>query len=402
MAAFGDFILACGGTMLRGSRLYYGLLGALVLGVGAGAIAYAKQLEHGLIVTGMGDQVTWGVYIANFTFLVGLAAAAVMVVIPSYIFHDAEAKRIVLIAECMAVAACLSALTFVVVDLGRPDRMLNVVPLLSRLNFPRSLLAWDVIVVPGYLLLNLLVPGYVLYRSFRGLTPRRRVVFPVILLSIVWALALHIVTAFLYVSDVARPFWHSTLLGPRFLASAFASGPALLLGVLHVLDATSGLDLEAEARRLLANITTAALQVNLIMLGAELFTELYRTTEHSLSAEYLFLGLGEANALVPWIRTAIALEVVAVLILMIEPLQRRTGPLLLACACTVVGIWIEKGMGLVIPGFIPSPLGEIVEYQPTSVETVVSLGVWCLGALAFVLLVRPVLALNEGTLKQGA
>ncbi len=385
-------------VMLRGGPRYYALVAVLVLGVLVGLAAYVQQLQHGLIVTGMGDQVTWGVYIANFTFLVGVAAAAVMVVIPAYVFGDAEMKRVVLIAEAMAVAACALALLFVIVDLGRPDRMLNIVPLLSRVNFPRSLLAWDVVVIPGYLVINLVIPAAVLFANYRGRTLSHRRMMPVILLAILWAIALHVVTAFLYVADVAKPFWHSPLLGPRFLASAFASGPALLLGVLHVLDAVTSLRLSDGVRRLLANITAIALQINLVMLAAEIFTELYRPTEHSLSARYLFLGLGEADGLVIWIRAAIAMEVTAVAILMVPRLQRATAPLLCACALTVFGVWIEKGMGLVVPGFIPTPLGEVVEYVPTMVETLVSLGLWCLGTLIFVLLARPIIAINEGVL----
>ena len=395
-----QFARDCLMLMLRGGTRYYALLGVLSLGVLVGGVAYAQQLQYGLIVTGMSDQVSWGVYIANFTFLVGLAAAAVMVVIPAYVFGDEHMKRVVLVAETMAVAACAMALLFVVVDLGRPDRMLNIVPLLSRVNFPRSLLAWDVVVIPGYLLINLSIPAYVMFAHYRGREVSHTRLMPVILLAILWAIALHVVTAFLYVADVAKPFWHSPLLGPRFLASAFASGPALLLGVLHVLDRTTSMKLDHGVRRLLANITTIALQVNLVMLAAEIFTELYRPTEHSLSGHYLFLGLGQAHALVPWIRSAIGMELVAVVILMIPRLQRTTLPLLLACGLTAVGVWIEKGMGLVIPGFVPTPLGEVVEYVPTAIETLVSFGLWSVGALIFVLLAQPVIAINEGSLRE--
>jgi molybdopterin-containing oxidoreductase family membrane subunit len=395
-----SFVRDCLLVMLRGGLRYYAMLAVLGVGALVGVSAYAVQVQQGLIVTGMSDQVAWGVYIANFTFLVGLAAAAVMVVIPAYIFDDESMETVVPVAEAMAVAACSMALLFVVVDLGRPDRMLNVVPLLNRVNFPRSLLAWDVIVVPGYLLINLLLPAFLLFARYRGRAVSRTRLLPLIVLTVLWAIALHVVTAFLYVADVAKPFWHSALLGPRFLASAFASGPALLLAILHLLDRLTSLQLTDAVRRSLLNIATVALQVNLVMLGAELFTELYRPTEHSLSAHYLFVGLDGADALVPWIRSAIAMELVAVVVLMSERLRSHTPLLLLACGLTVAGIWIEKGMGLVVPGFVPSPLGEVVEYVPTAVETLVSFGLWCVGAIIFVLLVQPVIAMGEGKLSE--
>jgi molybdopterin-containing oxidoreductase family membrane subunit len=390
------FFLACLRELTRGGRAYWTTLALLALPIALGAHAYATQLRHGLAVTGMGDEVLWGVYIANFAYLVGIAAAAVMLVIPAYIFHQREAKRLVLIAEGVAVAACLMALLFVVVDLGHPERALLLLPGLGSLNLPGSLLAWDVLVVPGYFALNLVVPAIVLYHRYHGRPAPERWLFPVVVVTMFWAVALHTVTAFLFSSDVARPFWHTALLGPRFLASAFASGPAFLIIVLLIAYWRTGLDVPPGVVRLLATIATVALQVNLVMLAAEAFNELYRPTEHSISAVYLFFGLGEADNLVPWIRASIAMQLVAVVVLMIEPLRNRTPTLLVACALTAIGVWIEKGMGLIIPGFVPTPLGEVVEYAPTAVEIQISFGIWALGALAFLLLAKVAIAIDQG------
>lgn len=378
--------------------MYWSTLAVLAVPIGLGVSAYTTQLREGLRVTGMGDEVVWGVYISNFAFLIGIAAAAVMLVIPAYIFHDKEAKRLVLIAEGVAVAACLMALLFVVVDLGHPERALLLLPGFGSLNLPSSMLAWDVVVVPGYLALNLLVPVVVLYQRYHRRPVPERWLFPLVVATMFWAIALHTVTAFLFSSDVARPFWHTALLGPRFLASAFASGPAFLILVLLCAYWRAGLDVPPGVVRMLAVITTVALQVNLIMLAAEAFTELYRETEHSASAVYLFFGLGEARALVPWIRASIAMQLVAVVLLMVAPLRQRTPTLLLACALTAVGVWIEKGMGLIVPGFVPSPLGEVVEYAPTGIEVQVSFGIWATGALVFVLLAKIAIAIDRGTL----
>ena len=213
----------------RGYRLWVACLALLVL---AGMGAYAVQLREGLIVTGMSDQVSWGFYIANFAFLVGIAAAAVLLVIPAYVFHRQDIKAVVLIGEGLAVAAVLSAMLFVVVDLGRPDRALHLLPLIGRMHWPESLLAWDVVVLSGYLLLNLAIPFYVHYCHYRGREPRFRAYFPWVVLAMFWAISIHTVTAFLFAASSARPFWSVSLLGPRFIATAFVSGPALIILVL--------------------------------------------------------------------------------------------------------------------------------------------------------------------------
>lgn len=392
------FILACARQALVGSRLYHGSLALAALVLAIGVQAYVHQLTEGLIVTGMNDHVTWGVYIGNFTYLVGVAAAAVMLMIPTYVFHDAHAKKVVLIAEGLAVAACAMALAFVTVDLGRPERFLYLVPLIGSLQLPQSMLAWDVVVIPGYLALNVGIPFYVLYRRYHGKELSMRALMPWVVLTMFWAIALHVVTAFLFSADIARPFWHSALLGPRFLASAFCSGPALLIMALYGMRWLAGLDVPDTVIRMLAVIVTVALQVNLVMLAAEVFNELYARTEHSSSAVYAFFGLGEANALVPWTWAAIVMEILAVVLLMVGPLRRRTSTLLLACGLVAVGVWIEKGMGLIIPGFVPSPLGEVVEYAPTWVEIRVSFGIWALGYLIFVILARVATAIERGEL----
>lgn len=390
------FARDCGRLALKGPAAYYAflLVGSVVAAVGVAA--YVNQIQHGLAVTGMSDAVVWGAYIANFTYLIGVAAAGVMLVIPAYIFHQAEAKRLVLIAEGMAVVACLMALMFVIVDLGHPERMLYMLPFIGTPNLPRSMLAWDVIVVPGYMLLNLAIPVVVLYRRYCGREVDARLLFPWILLTILWAIALHTVTAFLFAADVARPFWHTSLLGPRFLATAFCSGPALLILTLHALRRWARLEVPVGVIRMLALIVTVALQVNLVMLVSELFIEFYAPTEHSLSATYLFVGLDGKHALVPWIRTALAGELLAVIVLMIGPLRERTLPLLATCGVTVVCVWVEKGMGLIVPGFVPTPLGEVLEYTPTLVELQISAGIWAIGAMAFAVIAKVSIAIDRG------
>ena len=390
------FLLSALHSATSGGRRYHLWMGSLTLVILVGAYAYSVQLRYGLGVTGMGDHVSWGLYISNFTFLVGLAAAALMLVLPAYILEDVDFGHAVLMAEAVAVAALVMCLTFVVVDLGNPLGSWHLMPGIGFLNWPRSLLAWDVVVLNGYLALNLLIPFYILYSHYTGRTPDKRKYLPFMYIAVMWAVSIHLVTAFLLAGLPARPFWNTALLGPRFLASAFTAGPAFVIVLLWVIRRETKYEIADGAFTKLALITTVAAQINLVMLISELFYKFYWPTHHGINAKYLFLGLGEHNALVPWIWTAIVLNVLATVALMIHPLRRNPHWLMPACAVLFVGIWIEKGIGLVIPGFIPSPLGEIVEYTPTWVELCVTAGVWALGLFVLTVLVRVALPIELG------
>jgi Ni/Fe-hydrogenase subunit HybB-like protein len=393
------FIAAGVGEMLRGGRTYWAWLGLLALLCVIGAACYALQLRDGLVVTGLSDQVSWGFYIANFAFLVGIAAAAVLLVIPAYLFHRADVKAVVLLGEGLAVAAVICAMLFVLVDLGRIDRAWHLIPFIGRFNFPSSLLAWDVLVLNGYLALNLLIPLYVHYQHWQGRQPNLRAYFPLVLLAIFWAISIHTVTAFLFSANSARPFWNNALLGPRFIASAFVSGPALIILILQAIRRLTAYPVSQSVIHTLALIMSIALQISLFFVIAELFTDFYNESAHAASIRYLFFGLDGANGLVAWIWTALAFNVVAVIILMITPLRRRMGWLNLACVLAFAGIWIEKGMGLVVPGVIPTPLGEVFEYSPTAIELGVSLGIWAFGAMLFTLLAKASIAIELGVVR---
>ncbi len=382
-----------------GDRRYHLWMGGLTLVMLLGGYAYFIQLHEGLAVTGMTDHVSWGLYISNFAFLVGVAAAAMMVVLPAYVFEDVDFGRAVLMAEGVAVAALIMCLAFVVVDLGNPFASWHLIPVIGYLNWPRSLLAWDVIVLNGYLALNLAIPFYLLYSHYAGRTPEKGKYVPFIYISVFWAVSIHLVTAFLFAGLPARPFWHNALLGPRFLASAFAAGPAIMILVLWVIRSQTEYSIKDAAFAKLAMIVTVAAQINLIMLASEIFTEFYFFTHHAVSARYLFFGLDGHNALVPWIWTAIILNVGATVVLTIHPLRRNPKWLIPACFVLFVAIWIEKGMGMVVPGFIPSPLGEIVEYAPTWVELAVTAGIWAMGLFILTVLVRVALPIELGTVR---
>jgi Ni/Fe-hydrogenase subunit HybB-like protein len=550
------FLLRCGRVAFDGDWRYYTWMGVLTVISLLGLNAYCKQLAHGLIVTGMSDEVSWGVYIANFTFLVGVAAAAVMMVIPVYIYRNEELHDLVIFGELLAVAAIIMCLAFVTVDLGRPDRFWHLIPGLGEFNFPASMLSWDVIVLNGYLLLNVHICGYLLYCRYQGRKPAKWFYIPFVFIAIVWAVSIHTVTAFLYVGLGGRPFWNSAIVGPRFLASAFTAGPALIILAMQVVrrvtaftpaasvlpshaksagtspksvrpataedlitlgkhlpelasvskdvlqgilpeasvveveageavlrqgetddkvflmlkgrvvvqreengrfritrtvgpgeqfgetsalagtprvataiaeDASTVLRLPAHAFRklmkfpqmdriiharmserlmitdralmTLRGIVQVSMLINVFLLINEVFKEFYSGNLHVASSKYLFIGLHGHHALVPWIWTAIVLNLVAMVLLLL-PVSRSLKWLNITCVLSIVGIWIEKGMGLVIPGFIPTPMGALVEYSPSLNETLVCLGIWAFGLLCYTIFLRMSVPILQGRLSK--
>ena len=382
-----------------GSWRFYTWMFVLTAIALVGANAWAQQFTRGMAVTGMSDHVSWGLYIANFTFCVGLAAGGVMMVIPAYLFHDDDMHDVVIVGEVLAVAAIVMSVGFVLVDLGRPDRVWHMLPGIGRFHWPVSMLTWDVLVLNGYLLLNLHVIGYLLYTRYLGRRPSPRWYLPFVFLSIVWAFSIHTVTAFLYSGLGGRPFWNNALLAPRFLASAFVTGPAFIVLALQVVRRVTRFHVPERALDLLVSILRVAALVNLFMLLAELFTDFYTGGHHAAAARYLWFGAHGHRELVPWIWTALVLNVGSVVVLVTPALRWRRPVLNVALAATFAGVWIEKGMGLIVPGFIPSTLHEIVPYAPSVAEWKVTAGVWALGMLVFTAGVKVCVTALSGELR---
>ncbi len=391
-----DFFKKTLRMVVVGSKWYYLWCAFLLTIIGVGIAFYATQLDTGLIVTNMRDQVSWGLYIGNFTYLVGVAAAAVLLVIPAYIYHFNPIKEIVVLGELLAASAIIMCLMFVVADLGRPDRFWHIIPFVGILSFPKSLLAWDVVVLNGYLILNTVVPIYILVKTYFGKEPNKKFVLPLVLLSIPWAVGIHTVTAFLYNGLAARPFWNASILAPRFLASAFCSGPAMAMLLFQILRKTAGMKIKNAALFKIAELMAYAMFLNLFLLGAELFKEYYSATVHLAPMEYLFQGLNGHHPLVPWIWTAMGLNVTAFFIFLIPKTRENLVTLNMGSLFIILGVWIEKGLGLIVPGFIPDPLGEIYDYLPNSHEVAVSLGIWALGLLIFTLFMRVAIPIQRG------
>jgi molybdopterin-containing oxidoreductase family membrane subunit len=383
----------------KGSKLFYTWMAFLTFLTFAGAYCYARQFVHGLAITGMTDQVSWGLYIANFTFIVGLAAAAVMLVIPAYVYHNKALHDVVILGELLAVAAIVMCLLFVNVDLGRPDRFWHLLPPIGKFNFPVSMLSWDVVVLIGYLVLNVYICGYLLYVHYLGEEPNPLVYIPFVFIAIVWAISIHTVTAFLYVGLSGRPFWNAAIVGPRFIGSAFTAGPGFMFITFQIIRHYTNYKISDEALRLLRQIVTISLLINLFMVGCEAFKEFYAESAHSSSARYLFFGLHGHNKLVPWIWFAISIESIAAVIFIVPALAGKMAFANVACVLSIWGIWIEKGPGMVVPGFVPTPLGEIVEYFPTLDESLICIGIWAFGFLIYSWLVHLAIPILSGTFR---
>jgi Ni/Fe-hydrogenase subunit HybB-like protein len=380
LASYPRFIWMLLVQSTEGSVRFYALMTLLTAVALVGANAWAHQVASGMVVTGLTDHVSWGLYIANFTFAVGLAAGAVMMVIPAYLYDDHDMHEVVILGEILAIAAITVCIGFVVVDMGRPDRLWHIMPGIGRFNWPISMLTWDVLVLNGYLLLNLHITGYLLYMRYLGRTPNPRWYVPFVFLSIGWAISIHSVTAFLYSGLGGRPFWNSALLAPRFIVTAFITGPCFVILLLQIVRRLYlSFHIPEGPINTLVAVLRVTIVVNFFMLGSELFTAFYTGGGHAVAVRYLFFGAHGKYGLVPWIWTAIALNTTALGLLVVH---RRTGSLRylnIACGCAFTGIWIEKGMGLIVPGFVPSTLHEFVEYAPSLTEWKVTAGVWALG-----------------------
>ena len=384
-------------TIKTGGKAYKTWVAALSIMAVIGLVYYfTKQVPEGLLATNMRDQVSWGWYIANFTFLVGVAAAAVVLVIPYYLYDYKPLGNMVLIGEVMAVAAVSMCLMFILLDMGSPERFWHLMPGIGIFNWPQSILTWDVLVLNGYLFLNLFVVGYALSKIYAGKNYKTGFIWPFILLSIPAAISIHTVTAFLYLGIPARPFWNAAVLAPRFIASAFSSGPALMLIIFQIIRKNTNLKIPDKAFFKVGELIAWAMACNLFFLITEIFKERYSDTAHIAPMNYLFYGLQGHDQLVPWIWTAIFFNCIAFVILLMPALRKNFLTLNIACVLIFIGVYIEKGIGLVFPGFVPDTLGEIYDYMPNSMELIISLAVWSIGLLIFTFGAKIAIAIQTG------
>jgi molybdopterin-containing oxidoreductase family membrane subunit len=393
---FTGFIKGSVKVVSRGSLSYLAWVAFLGVVAAFGLLAYAEQLQQGLVTTAMRDQVSWGFYIGNFAFLVGVAAAAVVLVIPAYVYNWGPIREVVLVGELLSVAAIIMCMLFVTVDLGRPEYVWHLLPLVGTPNFPHSLLTWDILVLNVYFLINWFIVTHILFMSFTGRKYNAKLVMPIIFLSIPFAIGIHTVTAFLFMGLSGRAFWHTAVLAPRFIAGAFCSGPALIFLVFLVLRRTKWLKISDTALRRIGELLAYAMAVNLFLLASEVFTEFYGATAHTVHARFQWFGVHGEPGLAVYTWSALILNVVALVIFVVPRLRNNLRLLAFGCVCSFSGVFVEKGMGLILPGFTPSALGEIYAYAPSLSELVIGAGIWAIGALLFTFMVRVAKAITTG------
>ena len=376
---------------LKGKRGYWGWLIFLLVIMGIGLGCYIYQFQEGLKITGMGRDVSWGFYIAQFTYLVGIAAGGVMVALPCYI-HDYKAfGRITVLGEFLAIAAVVMCLLFIFVDLGNPVRIMNVI----MYPTPHSILFWDMIVLNVYLFLNILIGWNVLSAERKGLHHPGWVT-PLIYLSIPWAFSIHTVTAFLYAGLPGRHFWLTAIMAARFLSSAFAAGPALLILLCLIVRKVSKFDPGKEQIRTLGGIVAYAMIINVFFVILEIFTAFYsQIPGHMHSLLFLFKGLDGHTQLVPWMWTATAFATLALILLIIPATRRKEDTLAVACVAVFISTWIDKGLGLVIAGFTPNPFERVFDYWPTMPEVFIAVGIWATGFFVLTILFKIVVSVKE-------
>jgi molybdopterin-containing oxidoreductase family membrane subunit len=376
---------------LVGSNRYFGWVAFLLTIIGVGFIIYLYQFRVGLGITGMSRDVSWGFYIGQFTYLVGVAASAVMVVLPYYLHHYKAFGRITILGEFLAVAAVNMCLMFIMVDLGRVDRLFNV--LLHPT--PNSILFWDMVVLNGYLFLNIVIGWNVLQAERKGVPPAPWLK-PLIYLSIPWAVSIHTVTAYLYAGLPGRGFWLTAIMAPRFLSSAFCSGPALLVLLCLIVRRFTKFDPGREQIQSLAKIITYTIILNVFFFLCEVFTVFYsQIPEHMEHFKYLFSGLEGHGRLIPWMWASMILMVVSIALLINPAARRNENILAIACMTVIAGTWIDKGFGLVIGGFVPNPFDRVFEYWPTTPEVFISIAVWATGFLILTLLYKVAVSIKE-------
>jgi len=372
----------------------FGLIGCLLYG----DFLHATE---GLSYTGMTSQASDGLYLANLIFLVGIAAGAVTIVFPAYVYHHKALHKVVVLGEMLAISAVIMCILFVLSHMGRPDRLWHMVPFIGIYNIPYSMLAWDTLVLIVYMLLNLVGGFYFLYRKYLGLPLNNKFYMPLIYVSIVWALSIHTVTAFLISTLPARPMWHHDMMPIRFIITAFAAGPSLIILIFLIIRNRTKLWIENEAIDMLSHIITYCLGISLFLGFSEVVIELYHEAEHSLGLRFLMFGAHGINDLVPWYWGSLAANITAFLILLVPRLRKNYYILPIACLLAFGGIWVEKGMGLLIPGYLPTPIGEYGRYVPTTLEILVTLGNWAMGFLILTILLKGAIGVLLGDIKYG-
>lgn len=359
-----------------------------------GLTGYIGQFNSGLGKTSMNDSVSWGFYIQNFTFLVGLAAASIMLVIPAYVYHWESIKEVVIFGEILAVTSVVMCLLYVVTDMGQPLRFWHILPVFGTINFPSSILTWDFFVLNAYMLLNLHIVSYTMYYSFTKTKYNKKLVSTLIFISIPMAIAIHTVTAFLYNGMPARHYWNAAILAPKFLATAFCSGPAVILILFQILKKITNFKVKDEVFWKIAELMAYSMFIYLFLFGAEIFKEYYSNTSNLVNHQYLFTGIGKHNELVVQAWASIIMGVIAFLLFLIPKTRKNFITLNIGAVLIYLSVYVDKGVALIVPAFTPDVLGQLKVYTPSLTELRVSAFIISVGFFIYTFMVKVAIAID--------
>lgn len=382
---------------LVGSKVYYAWMGFLLVLSSFGVWGFYHHITVGLITTGMRDQVSWGISIGTYAFLIGVATSVIILLIPGYIYNWKPAKNIVIVGEILALSALTMCILFVMTDIGRPERFWHMLPFLGILNLPSSLMGWNAVVMPAYFFFDLFIIIYILYKAYVGKGYNEKFVYGYVIFMIFWAIVAHSITAFIFNVLPAHPYWNASILVPRFIATALASGGAILLLVLQMVRKIGQVEIDDEAVFKIADILNYVMFLNLLLFLSEVIMIFTSENQRFTHMRYYFVGLRSYA----WV--AIFCNFSAYFLLMFRKLRENYFYLNIACVFIFIGIFIEKGIGLVIPGYIPTPLGEVYHYTPTLGEWAMMAGISGIGlivATVFLKIAIPLVMTSKTSTKE--
>ena len=382
--------------LLKGSKAYYIALIGLVLMAAYGLYVWIF-VQHapiflgsdygGMFLTGMSDAVAWGLYISFFVYWVGVAAAGIVFGLAAYAFGHKGFKKVAVLGEVQAIAAIVTVLLLIVVDIGRPIRAMILMPQLPNLH---SMLDWDFLVLSGYLVLNLIGFLVTVHYYRRDLPLPAKFTVPFIIIAAPFAIGIHTVTAFISQALTARPIWNNPLLAPRYVATAFAAGPATLILALVLAEKyVKGFKVDPDVYKKTMIVVMGALVVGLYFTLSEAHELFWYTTEPLKKAQALELFYGyhlPYLAIMLWLW--IALGVAAVILGLIPKVRNTRTGLLLISILTIIAVVNEKTLTIIVPGYIPDSLGRYIPYYPTPLEYAITLGVHAIGILVYLVLAK--------------
>ena len=181
------------------------------------------------------------------------------------------------------------------------------------------------------------------------------------------------------------------MLPAKFLASAFATGPALIILICFLLKKLTGFDAGEKAIKMLSTTAIYAYIATMIMMAGEFFTAYYSgVPAHKIALTYLFFGYHGHNEFVPLMMLFVVCVIVTLVLLIPTKFRYNKATMIVGCICLFLSMYIEKGLTVVIGGLSENPFGEIVDYIPGKIELAVIVGVFAIGILILSILLKMV------------